>query len=76
MRIRAAEFLGSIHAVNPQAALLSVLRESKSPVTSLIALNAVVYLRDFCEYTFDIDPQAIRAKDSLVERRLDYLSGK
>ncbi len=73
VRIRAAEFLGSIHAINPSAALEKVLRESTSPVTTLIALNAIVYLRDHCGQKFQIDPKTIRAKDSLVQRRLDYL---
>jgi HEAT repeat protein len=76
VRVRAAEFLGSIQAADPRPALLGVLRESDSPVTTLIALNAVVYLRDFCGYEFQIQPAAIRAKDSLVNRRLDYLLGK
>ncbi len=76
VRVRAAEFLGSIQAVDPRPALDEVLRESKSPVTTLITLNAVVYLQDAHGYKFEIDPQKIRAKDSLVERRLDYLLGR
>jgi hypothetical protein len=76
VRVRAAEFLGGIKAVDPRPALISVLSESASPVTTLIALNAVVYLQDFHGYKFEIQPQKIRAKDSLVERRLDYLLGK
>ena len=74
--MRAAEFLGSIHAIDPRPVLYRVLQESESPVTTLIALNAVVFLRDSHGYEFDINPKKIRAKDSLVERRLEYLSGK
>lgn len=76
VRVRAAEFLGAIREIDPRPALSSVLRESRSPVTTLIALNTVVYLRDFHGYEFEIPPQAIRAKDSLVNRRLEYLQGK
>ena len=76
VRVRAAEFLGAIEAVDPRPTLLAVLKESESPVTTLIALNAIVYLRDFQGDEFEIDPAAIGAKDSLVERRLEYLAEK
>ncbi|MCA9069658.1 MAG: HEAT repeat domain-containing protein, partial [Planctomycetaceae bacterium] len=76
VRVRAAEFLGSIQAVDPRPALYSVLKESKSPVTTLIALNAIVFLRDHHDYQFELQPKNITAVDSLVERRLDYLLGK
>ncbi len=76
VRVRAAEFLGSIHAIDPRPALYRVLQESASPVTTLITLNAVVFLRDSHSYEFDIDPKKVRAKDSLVQRRLGYLLGK
>ena len=75
VRVRAAEFLGSIHAIDPRPALYQVLRESQSPVTTLITLNAVVFLQDSYGYDFDLDPKKIGAKDSLVERRLEYLLG-
>ncbi len=62
VRIRAAEFLGSIKAADPRPTLDKVLKESQSPVTTLIALNAIVYLRDDCGYKFDLKPQSIRGK--------------
>lgn len=76
VRVRAAEFLGAIKAVDPRPALYRVLKESQSPVTTLIALNAIVYLQDHHGYEFEIKPKEISAKDSLVQRRLDYLLGK
>lgn len=76
VRVRAAEFLAILREVDPQPTLTGVLKESHSPVTTLIALNSIVFLRDYGRYEFHIDPETIRAKDSLVERRLEYLLGK
>lgn len=76
VRVRAAEFLGSIQAADPRPTLYSVLEESRSPVTTLIALNAIVFLQDHHGYQFKIQPAQISAKDALVKRRLDYLLGK
>jgi len=75
VRVRAAEFLGSIGAGDPRPALLDVLGATDSAVVSLLALQTVVYLRDGPRtWKFDIDPAKVRSKDSQVERRLEYLT--
>lgn len=76
VRVRAAEFLAIAAAKDPWPTLLSVLKTTESPVKALLTLNTVVYLKDFIE---DIPPLPrddlqVQAKNSLVERRLEYLS--
>lgn len=75
VRARTAEFLGSIGAIDPQPVLLDVLAKSESDVETLIVLNAIVSLRDFKGFDFEIDPKAIKSKGSEVKRRIDYLTG-
>lgn len=75
VRVRAAEFLGGLGVMDPAPTLLTVLRESGSPVVSLIALNAVVYLRDGEHaWPFDVKPADVPAKNPEVLRRLEYLA--
>ncbi|MFT5466340.1 MAG: arylsulfatase A-like enzyme [Verrucomicrobiales bacterium] len=76
VRTRAAEFLGSIHAADPVPTLLDVLAKSESHVETLIVMNAVVFLRDFHGYKFEIDLKAVKSQGGEVKRRTDYLTGK
>jgi len=73
VRIRAAEFLGRIKAADPVPAIMSVLKESDSHVTTLIALGSVVYLRDALGYGFDISKKDVKATGGQVSRRIEYL---
>jgi hypothetical protein len=74
VRVRAAEFLGGIGAVNPGPVLLEVLRTAESPVVSLMALNAVVYLREGPHrWPFNIRAADVSAQNEEVLRRLEYL---
>ena len=73
VRVRAAEFLGRIRAADPVPAMLSVLKESESHVTTLLALNAVVYLRDTLGYAFNLSQQDVTATGGQVSRRIEYL---
>jgi arylsulfatase A-like enzyme len=82
VRVRAAEFLGLLGAADPRPTLLEVLRKSRSPVEVGLILNTVVLLRDGKPgYDFTITPelfagldrQAVRNKQGMVGRRLEYL---
>ena len=76
VRVRAAEFLGTLKASDPMPTLLKVVNKSTSPQEVLLAFNAVVYLRDFCGYAFDSSKVALKVKAGESARRIDYLSGK
>mgnify|MGYP001300331263 CR=1 FL=1 len=76
VRVRAAEFLGTIKAHDPMPTLLKVVNQSTSSQEVLLAFNAVVYLRDFCGYAFDVSKVALKVKAGESVRRIDYLSGK
>ena len=73
VQVRAVEFLAGMRAKNPGRTLLQVLRTSDSPVVSLIAMNAAVYLRDMPDgYYFEIAKEDVRARNGEVDRRLEY----
>ncbi len=76
VRVRAAEFLGTTKAHDPMPTLLKVVNQSTSSQEVLLAFNAVVYLRDFCGYAFDVSKVALKVKAGESVRRIDYLSGK
>ena len=76
VRMRAAEFLGSINALDPMPTLLNVLNESVSSQEVLLTFNTVVYLRDFRNYAFDLSKLKLKVKAGESSRRIGYLSGK
>ena len=76
VRVRAAEFLGSIKAVDPMPTIVGVLNESVSSQEVLLTFNTVVYLRDYKGYDFDLSQIQLRAKAGESSRRIGYLSGK
>ena len=76
VRARAAEFLGSIKALDPMPTLIGVLNESKSTQEILLTFNMVVYLRDYKGYAFDLSQVKLKTKGGESSRRTDYLSGK
>jgi len=76
VRVRAAEFLGSIKAVDPMPTIVGVLNESVSSQEVLLTFNTVVYLRDYKGYDFDLSQIQLRAKPGESSRRIGYLSGK
>ena len=75
VRMRAAEFLGSIKAADPMPALLSVLNSAKTEQELMLTFNAVVYLRDYKGYQFDPTKLALKFKGGEVVRRTSYLEG-
>jgi len=75
VRMRAAEFLGSIKAADPMPALLSVLNAAKTEQELMLTFNAVVYLRDYKGYKFDLAKLDLKFKGGEVVRRTSYLEG-
>ena len=75
VRMRAAEFLGSIKAMNPMPALLSVLNNATTEQELMLTFNAVVYLRDYKGYKFDNSKLDLKFKAGEVVRRTSYLEG-
>jgi len=78
VRVRAAEFLGSIHAADPLPTLYDVINKSESEVADLLTFNTVAYLEDMPEgYEFDLSKLTKKwAPKSEVSRRTDYLESK
>ena len=75
VRMRAAEFLGSIKAMDPMPALLSVLNNATTEQELMLTFNAVVYLRDYKGYKFDSSKLDLKFKAGEVVRRTSYLEG-
>jgi len=74
VRVRAAEFLGIVEAVDPAPTLLNVLATTEDGIEALLAMNTLVFLRDGrWQYKFDLDPETIKVVIPLVTRRLEYL---
>jgi len=78
VRVRAAEFLGIIGAVDPRPTLVDILNTTDSPVEALLTFNTVVFFNDRVPrgYPFDMQQLAMKIRDSQVQRRVDYLQGK
>lgn len=75
-RVRAAEFLALIEEADPAPVLMDVLAKSNHPLVALLTLNSVVMLKDGKPgYKFNITANSIKANNSLVDRRIKYLSG-
>ncbi len=73
VRVRAAEFLGTVRAADPMPALYDVLNAAATEPELLMAHQAVVYLRDQHGWAFDplrLRPAAGRGE---AARRVEYL---
>ena len=75
VRMRAAEFLGSIKAADPMPTLLGVLNTAKTEQELMLTFNAVVYLRDYKGYQFDPEKLNLKFAGGEVVRRTSYLEG-
>lgn len=78
VRIRAAEFLGLIGAMNPQPVLTEVVNTTGNAVEGTEALNSVVWFRDFFDGRYPVERSDFRpiADGADVERRLNYINGE
>lgn len=77
VRIRAAEFLGQVGAINPQEVLIEVVNSTKDPVEATEALNAVVWFRDFFQDQFPVTRDDFHpiCEGADIEDRLNYING-
>ena len=53
VRVRAAEFLGSIKASDPMPTLYGVVNTAETEQALMIAFNTIVYLRDQIGHEYD-----------------------
>ncbi|MFP6769992.1 MAG: HEAT repeat domain-containing protein, partial [Planctomycetaceae bacterium] len=74
VRLRAAEFLGSLKAGDPLPAIYDILNTVPDEAQLLLALNTVVYLRDHRQARFDPARLKLKFSGGQVARRLEYLS--
>ena len=74
VRVRAAEFLGSIKALDPMPTLYSVLNTATTEQELTLAFNTVVYLRDHKGYAYDPSKVKLKTNKGLVARRTEYLN--
>ena len=77
VRIRAAEFLGRVGAINPQFALTKLVNETSDPIVATEALNSIVWFKDFFTDKYrvkrsDFTPKVMGAD---VDDRLNYING-
>jgi hypothetical protein len=77
VRIRAAEFLGVIHATNPQNTLINVINTTQNPIIATEALNSVVLFRDFYADRYPVKRQDFEpiTSGADMDDRLNYING-
>ncbi len=78
VRIRAAEFLGSIGKINPQTVLTDVVNTTENPVEATEALNSVVWFRDFFGDRYPVKRDEFKpvSKGADIDDRLNYINGE
>jgi uncharacterized sulfatase len=76
VRVRAAEFLGLVGAMDPRPTLYEVLNTTDSSVEALLTLNTVVFFHDRRPggYAFDASKIDMKAAGGETGRRIQYLS--
>ena len=75
VRVRAAEFLGSIKAVDPMPTLYGVVNKTETEQALMIAFNTIVYLRDQVGHKYDPEKVKLKFNKGEVYRRVQYLAG-
>jgi hypothetical protein len=75
VRVRAAEFLGSIKTINPMPTLYSVVNNAETEQALMIAFNTIVYLRDQVGHKYDPEKVKLKFNKGEVYRRVQYLAG-
>ncbi len=75
VRVRAAEFLGGIDAVDPMPTLYDVLNSVETEQEVMLAFNTVVYLRDQIGHKYDPSKLKLKFDKGEVHRRVNYLDG-
>jgi uncharacterized sulfatase len=77
VRVRAAEFLGSIRVINPQPTLREIVNTTKNAIVATETLNSVIWFHDFFDERLrvmvtDFDPVSSGAD---IEDRMNYING-
>ena len=75
VRVRAAEFLGSIKAVDPMPTLYGVVNNAETEQALMIAFNTIVFLRDQIGHKYDPSKVKLKFDKGEVYRRVQYLAG-
>jgi hypothetical protein len=77
VRIRAAEFLGLIGAVNPQPILTQIVNTTPDAVVATEALNSVVWFRDFFNNRYTVERADFQpmSDGADINDRLNYING-
>ena len=75
VRVRAAEFLGSIKAVDPMPTLYGVVNTAETEQALMIAFNTIVFLRDQIGHEHDPSKVKLKFNKGEVYRRVQYLAG-
>ena len=75
VRVRAAEFLGGIKAVDPMPTLYGVVNNAETEQALMIAFNTIVYLRDQVGHKYDPEKVKLKFNKGEVYRRVQYLVG-
>ena len=75
VRVRAAEFLGSIKVVDPMPTLYGVVNNAETEQALMIAFNTIVYLRDQVGHKYDPEKVKLKFNKGEVYRRVQYLAG-
>ncbi len=78
VRIRAAEFLGLLGAINPQPVLVEIVNTTPNPVVATEALNSVVWFRDFFGDRYPVTRADFHpiASGADIADRLNYIAGE
>jgi len=74
VRVRAAEFLGLIHADDPVPVLTHALSNSTSAVETLLIMNTITLLRDIHGYKFDLTEKSLGTAFSELASRMEHLT--
>ena len=75
VRVRAAEFLGGIKAIDPMPTLYGVVNTAETEQELMIAFNTIVYLRDQIGHGYDPEKVKLKFNKGEVYRRVQYLAG-
>jgi uncharacterized sulfatase len=75
VRVRAAECLGTWRAADPMPTLYEVLGAVTTEQETMMALQAVVYLRDHQGWPVDRDQLKLKFTGGETARRMEYLNG-
>ena len=74
VRVRAAEFLGIIRAMDPVPLLHKEIAESTDSVETMTILNTVVLLQDHHGYEFKVNARTIGKPYNEITNRLNHLA--